>query len=279
MQCDGARPLCGPCLVHGTPCVYAAQAGETSRAALKREHDTLNEKYEDLLSLFSLLRSASDPVATEILQRLRRGSSPKTLLQTATGQDLRRSPSLHETLRGVLPVSFSSLEFELISLHPKAYPSLPPLEVSRVDLKLLGLPLAGKIKPASAQRNRSRVRAATTTSEYTSGSSAKSDHATKVTIQLSVRPSQVAIDPSIVAVPKYADERLDNLDISIWTNLAVTHHLVAEAISMYLRNDHPILGFFNADLFLDDLVKGETAYCSRLLFHALLSWAFVRHWT
>lgn len=50
----------------------------------------------------------------------------------------------------------------------------------------------------------------------------------------------------------------------------------AKALSRYLDVDHPILGLFDADLFLEDLCGYETRFCSELLVNSLLSWACVR---
>lgn len=71
------------------------------------------------------------------------------------------------------------------------------------------------------------------------------------------------------------DERLRHLDINNWSSVAVSSTLAANAISLYLTNEHPIEGFFDADLFLDDLIAGRTTYCSRLLVNAILACACV----
>jgi hypothetical protein len=55
----------------------------------------------------------------------------------------------------------------------------------------------------------------------------------------------------------------------------VTNQAAARVLSLYLVTDHYILGFFDVDLFLDDLVSGNERFCSPLLVNALLSWACV----
>ena len=74
---------------------------------------------------------------------------------------------------------------------------------------------------------------------------------------------------------QYCDERLHQLVISRWTKVAVTDEFAAEVISLYLETDHPLLGLFDADLFLDNLVSGELNFCSPLLVNALLCWSCV----
>ena len=71
------------------------------------------------------------------------------------------------------------------------------------------------------------------------------------------------------------DERLGHIVISTWTKVPVTNEFAARAISLYLETDHPLLGLFDADLFLDDLVSGQINFCSPLLVNALLCWACV----
>jgi hypothetical protein len=65
------------------------------------------------------------------------------------------------------------------------------------------------------------------------------------------------------------------MEIGAWTAVPVTNSFAASIISLYLETDHPLLGFFDADLFLDALVSKERYFCSKLLVNALLSWASV----
>lgn len=56
----------------------------------------------------------------------------------------------------------------------------------------------------------------------------------------------------------------------------MTTEFAALAISFYLTTDHPILGLFDADLFLGDLVARKLDFCTPLLLNALLAFACVR---
>ncbi|KXS95895.1 hypothetical protein AC578_2640 [Pseudocercospora eumusae] len=85
-----------------------------------------------------------------------------------------------------------------------------------------------------------------------------------------------ASDPpttGIAAPHPLCDERLQHLRIHHWTAVQIPDHLAAHMISWYLRNDHPIFGFFCADLFVRDLVSYRERYCSKLLVHVVLLWA------
>ena len=77
--------------------------------------------------------------------------------------------------------------------------------------------------------------------------------------------------------PTYCDARLAMLDMSMWTTVPIPNDLAAAAISLYLQTDHPLLGFFDADVFLEDLLEGRSRYCSTLLVSSLLFWALVSH--
>ena len=83
--------------------------------------------------------------------------------------------------------------------------------------------------------------------------------------------------PNHSTLPKnLCDPRLYDLDISQWTDVKIGNEAAARAISLYLETDHPLLGFFNPDFFLDDLINIEETHCSPLLVNALLYWAVVR---
>lgn len=73
----------------------------------------------------------------------------------------------------------------------------------------------------------------------------------------------------------YCDGRLSHLDISKWTNIQLGSKLAARLISNYLRMDHPLLGLFDADLFLRDLVSVQHNFCSSMLVNAVLAWSCV----
>jgi len=77
--------------------------------------------------------------------------------------------------------------------------------------------------------------------------------------------------------PKYCDPRLAMLDMSVWTTVPIPNDLAAAVISLYLKIDHPLLGFFDADVFLEDLLEGRSRHCSTLLVSSLLFWALVSH--
>ena len=65
--------------------------------------------------------------------------------------------------------------------------------------------------------------------------------------------------------PRYVDSRLHRLEVSYQTNVPISNEYAPIAISLYLETDHPIIGLFDADLFLADLVGNRLNFCSPLL--------------
>lgn len=71
------------------------------------------------------------------------------------------------------------------------------------------------------------------------------------------------------------DERLEELNIEFWSSVPIPSDLAAKIISLYLETDHPLLGSFDPTLFVEDLVRCRTRYCSKLLVNALMYWSCV----
>ncbi|KAK7219309.1 hypothetical protein V2G26_007312 [Clonostachys chloroleuca] len=76
----------------------------------------------------------------------------------------------------------------------------------------------------------------------------------------------------IMPSPTLCDPRLQNLTIEFWTSVSISNDLAARVISLYLETDHPLLGHFDPDLFVHDLISHNSDYCSSLLVNALLYW-------
>ncbi|KEY74868.1 hypothetical protein S7711_09812 [Stachybotrys chartarum IBT 7711] len=68
----------------------------------------------------------------------------------------------------------------------------------------------------------------------------------------------------------YYEKRLQDLDISHWTNVHISSAFAAQAIMLYLKTDHPLLGIFDPYLFIQDLVNQRDRYCSRFLVNAVM---------
>lgn len=84
-----------------------------------------------------------------------------------------------------------------------------------------------------------------------------------------------APEDSVPISRDYCDDRLSGLHIAAWTTVQVSNELAARIISLYLKTDHPLLGTFDPDLFVSDLITQQKRFCSSLLVNALLYWGTV----
>lgn len=71
------------------------------------------------------------------------------------------------------------------------------------------------------------------------------------------------------------DARLKSLRVRHWTRVPIPDEAAARVISMYLETDHPLLGMFDPDRFICDLVDQHQQSCSALVVNALLYWGCV----
>lgn len=87
--------------------------------------------------------------------------------------------------------------------------------------------------------------------------------------------ARVSLEARPAKQPDYCDCRLQQLDIGFWTSILIPNDLAARVISLYLETDHPLLGTFEPDLFVSDLVNCRFDFCSRFLVNAVLYWGCV----
>lgn len=143
------------------------------------------------------------------------------------------------------------------------FPVLAPLRAADPDLRLLGI---GKTASALA-RSSSR----TAYNPYPAPRGPGRGHATSLVDST----SQLSPSPSVIGTIPLVDLRLKDVKIQRWTSVPVSDWFGAGVISFYLGNEHPLLGVFDADLLIGDLVRGEGSFCSPLLISALLAWSCV----
>ncbi|GKT51824.1 uncharacterized protein ColSpa_12005 [Colletotrichum spaethianum] len=92
----------------------------------------------DAGDLLEILKHVPDDEALEALKLLRSGNKPAEV-----GSALRKyNVGLSQAAlnRAILPPKQSSLEFELMTRHPLAYPTWAPVRPLRIDLEFLLLP-------------------------------------------------------------------------------------------------------------------------------------------
>ncbi|KAM4062178.1 fungal zn(2)-Cys(6) binuclear cluster domain-containing protein [Hirsutella rhossiliensis] len=279
-RCDGERPCCRACQQRSVPCIYADKPAVGPPIV------------DESCEIVQVLRSASESEAFGILRLLRTNddlSAVAHIVKSMLG--LRQSPAENasETAVGLQEAPYPSLEFELMTKNPVSYPALHPLFASSLEeCNLLGpvqlhrpdsrdarfafesvpsrllLLIFLSIKFSSQVVGASPEAAIETTD---SDPARTSDDPALNPFLSSYGPDEIVLSRS-----SYCDERLRDLDIAFWTNVPVTNEFAARVISLYLETDHPLLGTFDPDLFIGDLVARQTRHCSRLLANATLYW-------
>lgn len=73
------------------------------------------------------------------------------------------------------------------------------------------------------------------------------------------------------------EKQLKELDISFWTEVGITNDAAVQAILLYLSSEHPIIGVFDADIWIEGLTAKNLRHCSHFLVSSMLCWACVSH--
>ncbi|KAJ3942151.1 uncharacterized protein N0V96_007645 [Colletotrichum fioriniae] len=224
-----------------------------------------------LREMLSQLTAMPDDVAHQTLKKLKFAVDPYAALRAIR-------PSGPRDAREILPHISSNVEFELTRRHPILYPQTRRLGRLEMPEDVDSRPSkVARVEDASEEGSILEDRRAP---EYPTVAEILEDDSSTA----SPRPSRAfdsaffvpPMGPIPPPTPRIRNEpRLKDLNIAFWTVVPISNQDAAEVISLYLETDHPILGLFDADLFLNDLVNGEVRYCSSLLVNALLAFACV----
>ncbi|KAK7937461.1 uncharacterized protein PG986_014329 [Apiospora aurea] len=161
-----------------------------------------------------------------------------------------------------IPVQ-SPLDIHLMTRHPIAYPMLSPIATENLKKDSL-LRLGESVHPRLSSCQHPLVTLDAIFLESRFGNDADS--------AVNRYRAYGTQEDSLVVSRRYCDERLSSLRISSWTTVQINDELAARIISLYLEVDHPLLGTFDPDLFVADLISVERRHCSSLLVNALLYW-------
>jgi hypothetical protein len=242
--------------------------------ALKREKEAMRQKILMLETLVHHLRNTPEEIAHDTFQKLRATSDIHCILPTLNPILQNKLLADCTTPYGFLPSVYSFHDLELEAQHPNAYPQLDSFST------LLQPP---KRAVHSTKRQRLMKEAITDTED--SGSSRSSSSIAFLTSVpgsnfLMSRPESngaTVLYPQDIPrlVGGSFDSALEKIDILLWTSVPVTNSYAAGAISLYLATDHPLLGVFDAELFVDDLIAGTLGFCSPFLVSSLLAFASV----
>jgi hypothetical protein len=236
--------------------------------------------------LLRLLRSLPNDESNELPQRLRANTNSRGRISSSSSSSLLRSqdtsslglPRAISNPLTFLQPSQNSLGFELMIRHPIAYPALLPIESAYSDPPGHGRPFRGRTQSAISSESKQSMNER----RISPLCSSTSDSAPGV-LQLTETSTEARepaagstqVTDSLKPSP-YCDDRLDQINIRASTEVPISDGFAACVTSLYLETDHPLLGFFDDNLFLDDFVSNKPNFCSRFLVNALMSWACVR---
>lgn len=156
------------------------------------------------------------------------------------------------TVRDILPPNMSDIEIELTNRHPIAYPMLIPIDPASIRLSSAGETI-WKERFCSLE---DRPIQAATICTATSLSS-------RERLAGLVTPDAALVRQ--LRAGRYCDNRLHKLRINHWTEVPISDAFAAAVISHFLQTNHAVVGQFDADLFLTDLVERRARFCSPFL--------------
>lgn len=225
----------------------------------------LRKVSKDLFEALELLRTAPEENVAAMLLNLRGRGSVSDFLQSidsgTVGASSPLSP-LTSSLAGTW--ASSAMELDLNMRYPNVFPTLETLTITDVDIGLLA---DDKRSPRLLTSSE-----ATSISPFSPIDFSGRQPATPTTSESFSTPSDTTGDSS---QQSYIDHRLEGLQIWQWTSVPIPETLAEQTISFYLSNEHPLLAFFDADLFIRDFVAGGGRFCSPVLVSALLAWSCV----
>lgn len=208
-----------------------------------------------------------------MIRRMKANPKMSDLVKSLKAPSPPRQPSSHLYARALLPQTQSSFEYELTMLYSVVYPALEPIEPLNISLDSIG---QGK------QPLLPNFVAGESSTSHLPNSDA--DVQVIIPLILTADPTwpigqRLPESPPFVASSqpssKWCDPRLGQICIGYWTRVVVSNDFAAGAISTYLETDHALLGFFDAELFLSDLIEQRLDYCSPFLVSSLLCLACV----
>ncbi|GAB1312659.1 Zn(2)-C6 fungal-type domain-containing protein [Madurella fahalii] len=234
IKCDGSWPVCSACVANGGKCVFiSADPAESRSAALKRKFDEIRDRVSAQEELYALLRTRDQTEVNEILRRLRAGSDVESILRYVRDGDLLLQLRL-------APETRFRYCFPDFANWPTVFndPEDPYLAAQLLDID-------------PAMHTRSQI------------------------ASLPSPPLDTSIPPHVYRMPYHAaqiaDPRLASVRAARWTSVTTDDALVSRLLSLYLQFDYPTSPCFQKDLFLDDLARGSTGFCSSLLVNAILA--------
>lgn len=243
LKCNGAEPQCDQCRLRSLTCVYRVPPKSVdSTIKVQKQLDVLQNSFNHYADIVDQLKTLPERDALKLLQRLRSSADVAGAFSSLQGSlQTRVRLSDHKTSQALLPTTSSRIEFELTARHGIVYPTLLPIDIASLNISPLD-------KPASPP----------------------SSHSSESGSLVSRKTSSTPIELSSAGLKPYCDSRLKDLDISYWSKVPISDESAATLISLYLETDQTIVGFIDADLFVQSLVDRVPKFCSTFLVTAML---------
>ncbi|KAH7157455.1 N-terminal fungal transcription regulatory domain-containing protein [Dactylonectria estremocensis] len=264
IRCDGQKPSCQSCLSREEECRYNDDLNQTDGVLVVETIRLLNDRApEAAANALAALRGVDN--AASILSHLRSGDGIDS--------------ALTQPYSGLVPTNGNPLyvlqvALELQIQHPFIYPALLPIDVENPGKELRRLvqscdgdvssprgfnkTLTHKDRPSHEKNAIYHVRAELSMASQSLPS----------TVQSAATPDRLSLEPQ----PTLYGHRLRGPILGFWTNIPISDEMASQALSLYFKTDHPLLGPFHAEFFIRDLVAHKGAYCSSLLVNALMYW-------
>ncbi|KAM0242114.1 hypothetical protein ACHAP5_007351 [Fusarium lateritium] len=231
-----------------------------------KEHQTDAEgELNQYRYLIRQLRTMPEAQALDSLRHLRetpaRLSGVEALSSTTKSELNLIRLSNFPVCRSTSPPIHSRIELELQISHPCAYPSLELLDPKSIDVD-------SWFRPSKLEQTRPGLGSAEHTNHSSqSGSGSILSPPLPVSEGSTLNPAHEPRDWEL------CDPRLRSLRMARWTNVPIEDKLASAVLSHFLTVHYPIFAFFDADLFLDDLILMNNTYCSRFLVASIMDMA------
>lgn len=238
-KCNGIEPTCDQCQTRSLACIYRIPPKTVdSTIKIQKQLDTLQHSFNHYADILEQLKTLPETDALKLLQRLRSPADLNGAFASLQGRvNTRIRLSNHRTAQAILPTTNSRVEFELTALHGIVYPTLVPIDITSLGVS----PLEKPALPAAQTE----------------------------TLVHKISPASPVVLSSD-RVRSLCDSRLEDIDISYWTKVPISNETAAGMISLFLETDQTIVGFVDADSFVESLVERKPQFCSTFLVSAIL---------
>ncbi|KAK7915322.1 hypothetical protein PG985_013025 [Apiospora marii] len=282
-RCDGTRPSCNLCVKRSEKCVYNDKR-DAAQDSIDMVELLIEAPYAEALDALRLLRSTGDEsVVLSVIKggggdsnnggsnsnsnRNSDGNGNGNGDSSSSSERNSMAPPQQPSTRAFVPQR-SSLELELMTKNSITYAPLRNISMSELEESNL-------LRPISAARDSKRPNEPRWSGEMMfswPGRSTEDAQIDNDSAAASFRAQQSPTNRSPRWNDGLCDARLKSLRIRHWTHVPIPDEAAARVVSMYLETDHPLLGMFDPDRFICDLVGQHQKSCSALVVNALLYW-------